>query len=270
MVFLPFIFRLGWMLRHRGILTITNAKHEEQNRKWSSTKGNKIRIFCFAATFSGAQKRADMLRQPYSLGGPQCQARGAQWEMASSPMPSRGPKRGRQCCVTPAFSGIPNAKHEVQNQKWSPTKGKKITSGCLNSAVSGARKRAEMLCQSSVLGDPKWQAQGAKSEVATSPLPSQGPKRVRKCYVCRAFSGIPNAKHGVRNVKSLPEPCLLGVPKEGGNATSPQNYARLPTPSAGSKIKSGTQQRGTKSEMVHSPLPSLGQKEGRKCDVSPT
>ena len=30
--------------------------------------------------------------------------------MATSPLPSRGPKRGRKCSVTPAFSRIPNAK----------------------------------------------------------------------------------------------------------------------------------------------------------------
>ena len=44
-------------------------------------------------------------------------------------MPSRGPKGGRKCYITPAFSGIPN-KGE-QNQKWSQTKGNKIRSGSL-------------------------------------------------------------------------------------------------------------------------------------------
>ena len=32
---------------------------------------------------------------------------------------------------------------------------------------------------------------GTKSEKATSPLPSRGPKRGRKCYVTPAFSGSP-------------------------------------------------------------------------------
>ena len=40
------------------------------------------------------------------------------------------------------------------------------------------------------------QQKGKKTEVATSPLPSRGPKRGRKCYVTPAFSGIPNAKDG--------------------------------------------------------------------------
>ena len=36
--------------------------------------------------------------------------------MAASPLPSRGPKRGRNCDVTPAFSGSPNkgTKSEVK------------------------------------------------------------------------------------------------------------------------------------------------------------
>ena len=62
---------------------------------------------------------------------------------------------------------------------------------------------------------------GPKSEVATSPLPSQRTKRGRKYYVTALFSGIPNAKHGEqtlvvvankgeKNQKCLPQPCLLG------------------------------------------------------------
>ena len=58
--------------------------------------------------------------------------------------------------------------------------------------------------------------------------------RGRKCYITPAFSGIPNI--GGQNVKWLPQPCLLGGPKEGGNAVSPLHYRGSPTPSAGSKI----------------------------------
>ena len=54
---------------------------------------------------------------------------------------------------------------------------------------------------------------GTKSEKATSPLPSRGPKRGRNCYVTPAFSGVPNKRE--ENQKWLPHPCLLGVPKEG-------------------------------------------------------
>ena len=54
--------------------------------------------------------------------------------------------------------------------------------------------------------------------MATSPLPSPGPNEVRKCYITPTFSGIPNK--GEQNQKRLPHPCLLGGPKEGGNAMS--------------------------------------------------
>ena len=115
--------------------------------------------------------------------------------MAASPLPSWGPKRSQKCYVTPAFSGIGNAKRGEQNQKWSPTKGSKIRSGCLTPTFLGAQKRAEMLRHPCILGDPQRQARGAKSEV------------------------VPNK--GEHNRKWLPHPYLLGGPKEGGNATSP-------------------------------------------------
>ena len=112
----------------------------------------------------------------------------------ASPLFSRGPKRGQKCYATPTFSGIPNGERGEQNQKWSPTKGNKIRSGYLSPAFSGAQKRAEMLRHACILGDP--QHRGTYSEVATSPLPSRGPKRGQKCYVTPAFSGIPSAKRG--------------------------------------------------------------------------
>ena len=53
----------------------------------SQTKGTKSKR---------AQKRAEMLHHPCILGGPK------QREQNQS-----GPKRGRKCYITPAFSGIP-------------------------------------------------------------------------------------------------------------------------------------------------------------------
>ena len=168
---------------------IPNAKHGEQNRSG-----------CLTPAFSGAKKRAEMLCHPCILGDPQ--HRGTKSEVATSPLPSRGPKRGRKCYVIPAFSGIPNAKREEQNQKWSPTKGNTIRSARLTRASSGAQMRAEMLHHPCILGDP--QHRGTKSEVATSPLPSRGPKRGWKCYATPAFSRIPNAKRGEQNQKWFP------------------------------------------------------------------
>ena len=132
--------------------------------------------------------------------------RGTKSEVAASPLPSRGPKRGRKCYATPAFSGIPNAKCGEQNQKWSPTKRNKIRNGCHTLAFLRPIKR-------------------------------------RKCYVTPASSGIPDAKRG-------------GARSEGGNATSPLHSRGSPAPSAGSKIGTDPHQRGTKSEVAASPLPS--------------
>ena len=204
--------------------------------------------------------------------------------MATSPLPSRGHKRGRKCYVTPAFSGVPNAKRGEHNQKWLPHL-------CL---LGGPKEGGNATSSLHSPGDPQRQARGAKSEVATSPLPSRGPKGGRKCYVTPTSSGVPNAKRGEQNQKWPPHPCLLGGPKEGGNATSNLHSLGSPTPSAGSKIGNGyltlallgaqkraemlrhpcilavpqRQARGAKSERAASPLPSRGPKRGRKCYVT--
>ena len=173
-----------------------------------------------------AQKRADMLWHTSMLGGPQRQARGAKAEVAISPLPSRGAKGGQKCFATPAFSGVPHAKRGEQNQKCLPhpflngrpkrgrkcyvtpfflggkptaSAGSKIRNGCLTIDFLAAQKRAKMLRHRCVLGGPQRQARGAKSEVAISPPPSRGAKRGRKCYVCCAFSEVPNAKRGEQN-----------------------------------------------------------------------
>ena len=186
----------------------------------------------------------------------------------------------------PCILGVPNAKRGEQNQKWSQTKGNKIRSGCHTLAFSGAQKRAEMLCHPYILGGP--QQRGAKSEVvhnkrkqnqkwlpqprllggleeggnATSPLHSRGPQ----CQARGAKSEVVPNK-GEQNQKWLPHPCLLRGPKEGGNAMSPLHSRGSPI--KGSKIRSGPQQRETKSEVAASPLPSWGPKQGRKCYITP-
>ena len=86
----------------------------------SPTKGKKIRSGCLTPAFSGAQKRAEMVHHPSILRDPQ--QRGRKSEVAASPLPSRGPKRGRKCYITPAFSGVPYRRG--RKQKW-PTKGQK-------------------------------------------------------------------------------------------------------------------------------------------------
>ena len=79
-----------------------------------------------------------------------------------------------------------------QHSQGSQTNGKKIRSGYLTPAFSGAQKRAEFLRNPCILRDPKQR--GRKSEVATPPLASRGPRRGRNRYVTPAFSGVANAK----------------------------------------------------------------------------
>ena len=78
----------------------------------NAKRRKKIIIGCLTCAFLGAQKRAEMLRHRYILGGPQ------PLELVTSPVPSPGPKRARKYYVTPAISGVPNAK-----------RGNKIRSG---------------------------------------------------------------------------------------------------------------------------------------------
>ena len=169
--------------------------------------------------------------------------RGTKFKVVASTLPSRGTRRGRKCYVTPAFSGVPNAKRGKENQKWSPTKGNKIGGGCLTPAFSRGPKRVQMLRHPCIVGGPQRQARGGKLEV------------------------VPNK--GEQNWKWLPRPCLLEGPQEGGNATSPLHSRGSPTPSAGRKIRSGPQQRGTKLEVAASLVPSWGPSRGRKCYITP-
>ena len=249
----------------------------------SPTKGEKISSGCLTPAFSGAQKRAEMLRHacilgipnkgkqnqkwlphPYLLGGTKRagnatsplhswdpQQRGTKSEVAASPLPSRGPTWGRKCYVTLAFSRIPNAKRgEQKTQKGSPTKGNKIRSGCVSPIFSGAQTGQEMLRHPCMLGIPK---KGEKiSSGCLTPAFSGAQKRAQKLrHVC--ILGIPNK--GEQNQKWLPHPYLLGGTKRAGNATSPLHSW-------------DPQQRGTKSEVAASPLPSRGPTWGRKCYVT--
>ena len=78
-----------------------------------------------------------------------------------------------------------------------------------------------------LFGDPRE----CRGDVAFRPLLAHAP----------AFSGaqkragIPNK--GEQNQNLLPHPCLLGGPREGGNATSPLRSRRSPT--KGNKIRIG-------------------------------
>ena len=122
-----------------------------------------------------------------------------------------------------------------------------------------------MLHHPCILGGPQRQAHGAKSkvvpnkeettaEVGASPLPSQGPNEGEKCYISAVFSGIANK--GEQSQKWLPHPCLLGAIKRAEMLCHPC-------------VLGDPQQRGTKSEVAASPVPSRGPKRARKCYITP-
>ena len=198
--------------------------------------GDQIGNGCLTPTFSGAQQRPELLRNPCILGGSPTPSAGTKSEVVASPMPSRGPKRGWNCYITPAFSGILN-------------KGDKIRSGRLTPAFPVPQKRVELLCIPCVVGGPQQRGQnqkwlphpcflrgpkegeivtqplhsrgsptpsaGTKSELAASPVPSRGAKRGRNCYATRAFSRVPNTKRGDKFRSGHLTPALLGAQKRG-------------------------------------------------------
>ena len=84
--------------------------------------------------------------------------------MATSPLPSWRPKRGQDCYLTPAFSGIPNTKH-----------GEKTRSDYLTPTFLGAQKGAALLCNPCILGDPQHQARGENQKWLPHPYLPGGP-----------------------------------------------------------------------------------------------
>ena len=71
----------------------------------------------------GARKRAEMLRHPCILGVPQTK-RDKIRVGCLNPLPSRGPKRGWKCYVTPGFSRVPKQRGTTTQLAASPPSGK--------------------------------------------------------------------------------------------------------------------------------------------------
>ena len=111
-----------------------------------------------------------------------------------------GPKRGRKCYVTPAFSGVPNKRE--QNQKSKPRPGVTM--------MHHAKKRRFKNCPGFLSSTGRL-----------------GAKRGRKCYVTLAFSGVPN-KWG-QNQKSKPTVRVTVTPL---GALSITKYGSLVRPDA--------------------------------------
>ena len=116
---------------------VPNAKH-----------GEEIRSGCLTLAFSGAQKRVELLCNPvHSRGSPTPSAGGNQ-KWLPHPCLLGAPKKGENCYLNLAFSRVPNT-----------NRGEEIRSGFLTPALSGAQKRAKLVCNPCILGGPRHQAQ---------------------------------------------------------------------------------------------------------------
>ena len=235
---------------------------------------------CLTPAISGDQKEEGKAKSPlHSRGSPAHSAgstigidphqRETKSKVAASPLPSRGPKIGQMCYVTPTYSRIPNAQREEQNQKWLP-----------QPYLLGGPKEGRNAMSPCILGDPECEARGPKSEVVPNkgeqnqkwlphPCPSPGPKTGRKCYVTLHSWGSRMCSPGTKIRSGCRTPAPPRGPKAGGNAMSP---CILGDPECVA--------RGPKSEVVPNkgeqnlkwlPHPCLlgGAKIGHKCYVSP-
>ena len=127
--------------------------------------------------------------------------------MAASPLLCEAPKRGRKCYVTPAFSGVPNAK-----------RGENIRSGCLTPTFSEAQKRAKCYVTRALLGVPNAK-RGEEIRSAYLTLAFSGAHKRAEVLRDPCILGGPQCQVWGENQKCLPHPCLLRSAEEGGSAT---------------------------------------------------
>ena len=231
---------------------------------WGSpNKGTKSKV---------PHKWAELLHHPCLLGGPQTRGQSERW-----------PTSGRNCYITPAFSGVPKQGDKVKGGQqvggsatsrvrswWSPNKG-------TNSKV--AHRWAELLDHPCLLGGPQTRGQSQR-------CPTSG----QNCYITPAFFGVPKQGDKVKGgpqvariatsplrsrgspnkgtkskvahkwAKVIHHPCVLGGPQTRGQSqrwpTSGQNCyitpAFLGVPKQGDKVKGGPQV----GRIATSPLPS--------------
>ena len=131
------------------------------------------------------------------------------------------------------------------------TKGDKITSSCLNLALLGAQKGAEMLRQPCILGDPE--KKGDKISGRLTPSFSGAQKGAEMRYH-PCILGDTQTK--VDKISGSRAPAFSG-PKRGGKCYVTHAFSGIP------------KQKGTKSEVATSPLRSRGARRGRRCCVTP-
>ena len=128
--------------------------------------GEKIRISYVTLAFCGAQKRAELLRNPCICGVPN----------------AKGREKMRSGCVTLAFSGAHKWGEVLASPAFSGgayAKRGRIENGYVSPVFSGAENRAELLCNPYILKVSNAKTQ-RKSELAASNLRSQRPTSGRK------------------------------------------------------------------------------------------
>ena len=174
------------------------------------------------AIVRGPQQRGQnqkRLRHPCILGGSRRQTHaGQKSELATSAMPSRGPKTRRSCYATPAFSRVPDAKRGDKITSGSlalafsgvPNKGHEITRGYLTPAFSGAQKRVESLRKPRILGGPQRQTRGQNQKWLPHPCLLGAPKAVRMLRIPCVVGG---PQQRGQDQKRLRHTCLLGGPR---------------------------------------------------------
>ena len=199
--------------------------------------------------------------QLHSRGSP---TRGTNVEMPTSPVPSRGPKSGRNCYATPTLSGGP--------QQGGPN-GNSLAHLCLLGGPQVGR------IGTSPLHSRSSPTRRTNSELATSPVPSRGPTSGRNCYVTPALSGCPSKRDKIKVGRLTPafpgrggaQGCRIamtqlhcrGSPRQGRNS----KLAASPVPSWGPTNAGNcyitlaslvVRNKGDKSELATSPPPSWG------------
>ena len=127
--------------------------------------------------------------------------------MATSHLPSRVRKKGRNCYVTPALLGIPNTKHADN-----------IRSGYLTHAFSGTQRRAKLLCYPTFSGIPDAKG-GENVGIGGITLAFWEVQKRAELLRNPCIYNRPQRQARGENHKWLPNPCLLQGSKEGGIAT---------------------------------------------------
>ena len=159
-----------------------------------------------------------------------------------NPLPSRGPKRGRKCYVTHAFSQVHKTKRD------------KIRIGVPHPCLTGGfRTRAEMLRHPCILGGPP-KKRGLNQNWPPHPYLPRGPKEGGNATSALHSWGSQN-KRG-QNPNWLPNPALPG-------AKMRAKMLRHPCILGGPQTKRDKIRIG-----CLNPLPCPGPKTGRKCYVT--